>query len=213
MSGPELKYSLGQNEIWSMHWTVQMEILDFIASIIAQFQHLRISEPCPCGIFGWDQKAFIFDIQMPLYISAAGHCAVLRSPSLSQRPENHTQCGMKLCGISESTDRKNQQRFCSWPRKTHFPLNASCRHIHLNRSVFLCCFNRSPSYREIWGGKSNNKAHSLFLWVSIFYWRNKQNTVTVCRMVSQSCCHICWTLDFIRILITSDQPSAATRTL
>lgn len=127
-----------------------MEILDFIGSIIALFQNLQSSKTCRYGNFGWAQNAFLFDIQMPLYISGTARCAVLHSPSVSQHPENHTQCGMKLCGISKSTDRKkNNSASVHDQAKHNFPPNTSFRHIHLNHSVFLCCFN-PPSYR---GGK------------------------------------------------------------
>lgn len=85
---------------------------------------------------------------MALYISGADRPAVLRSPSVSQHPENHTQCGMKLCGISESTDRKKNSASVHDQPKHTFPPNASFRQICFIHSVFLCCLNHSPQIRS-----------------------------------------------------------------
>lgn len=139
----ELNYFQGQHKKQSKNKLSQkMELLYLTGSFTTWFKHLQISKPVAMGFWLRSECISIWYPDATFYTAGASCSAVLRSPSVSQHPENHRQCSMKLCGISESTDRqKNNSASVHDQAKYNFPPNTSFRHVHFNHSIFLVCFN------------------------------------------------------------------------
>lgn len=105
----ELNYFRGQHKKQSKNKLSQkMELLYLTGSFITWFKHLQISKPVAMGFRLRSECIYIWYPDATFYMAGTSCSAVLRSPSVSQHPENHGQCSMKLCDISESTDRQKK---------------------------------------------------------------------------------------------------------